>query len=405
MTAGPDPTPTAHPRTPRKPRPRRLPARAARRLLGRSAALRALALVLACGLLAVPAVSLAAPGPTNTNKAKAAKLRADAAAVRTRLDRERLRLEQLAEDLKDAYTGGVDLLAEAAKLQQRQADAERELADARAKLDARVRASYIGGPASSYLSALVTADDPAELLRRLPLQQAVLQSDVALVERVRAAKAKADAVRERLSARLVEQASMAQTLAAKQAEARELADRLERELHTVDRRMARLIAAAEQREESNRRLAFTRWMTGAQGAAGLSAAAGAAPAARKAVQVALAQLGAPYRWGATGPSEFDCSGLTSFAYAAAGRPIPRTSRIQYAALQQSGRGVAMGSLLPGDLVFFATDTGNPATIHHVGMYIGKGLMVHAPHTGDVVRVASVWRNDYAGAVRPAPAGR
>jgi cell wall-associated NlpC family hydrolase len=65
----------------------------------------------------------------------------------------------------------------------------------------------------------------------------------------------------------------------------------------------------------------------------------------------------------------------------------------------------MGALLPGDLVFFATNTSDPGTIHHVGMYVGKGLMVHAPHTGDVVRVASVWRDDYAGAVRPAPKGR
>jgi cell wall-associated NlpC family hydrolase len=196
---------------------------------------------------------------------------------------------------------------------------------------------------------------------------------------------------------------MAQALAAKQAEARALADRLERELRTVDRRMARLIAAAEQREEAARRSSYNRWMIGAQGAA-LTAADGAAPAARKAVQVALAQLGSPYRWGATGPIEFDCSGLTSFAYAAAGRPIPRVSRAQFAELTRSGHGVAMGALLPGDLVFFATNTSDPGTIHHVGMYIGKGLMVHAPHTGDVVRVASVWRDDYAGAVRPAPKG-
>jgi cell wall-associated NlpC family hydrolase len=384
---------------------RRLPARAARRLLGRvlgrRLAVRALVLALACGLAAVPAASLAAP----RKEASLAKLREQAAATRARLDAEQLRLEQLAEDLKEAYAGGVGLLAQAARLQRRQASAARELADARAELDARVRASYIGGPASSYLSALVTADDPAELLRRLPLQQAVLQSDVALVERVKAARTKADAVRAQLSARLVEQAGMAQTLAAKQAEAQALADRLGRELRTMDRRMKRLIEAAEQREEADRRSAFNRWMASTPGVAGLTSADGAAPAARKAVRVALAQLGAPYRWGATGPNEFDCSGLMSFAYSAAGAPIPRTSRTQYAALAQAGRSVAMNALLPGDLVFFATDPGNPATIHHVGMYVGKGLMVHAPHTGDVVRTASVWRDDFAGAVRPAPAHR
>ena len=62
-------------------------------------------------------------------------------------------------------------------------------------------------------------------------------------------------------------------------------------------------------------------------------------------------------------------------------------------------------LVPGDLVFFADNPRNPGTIHHVGMYIGRGLMVEAPHTGAVVRTSSIWRSSYAGAVRPAPEGR
>jgi peptidoglycan DL-endopeptidase CwlO len=366
-----------------------------------SLAVRVLVLAIALILLAVPAVSMAAPMVAPRPGQDLAKLRADAASLRARLDREHLRLEQLAEDLKEAYNGGVELLAQASELERRQRDAEREMAEAKDKLDARVRASYIGGPASSYLSALVTADDPAELLRRLPLQQAVLQSDVGLIERVRAAKAKVDRLRQELSARLVEQARMAQDLAAKQTEARELADRLDREVRTMDRRMARMIEAAERAEETGRRLAFNRWMSGAL-PAGLSGK-GASAAANKAVTFALAQRGSPYRWGATGPTEFDCSGLTSSAYAAAGAPIPRVSRAQFSVLAAAGKRVGMAELVPGDLVFFATNPGIPSTIHHVGMYIGKGLMVHAPRTGDVVRIASVWRNDFAGAVRPASA--
>jgi cell wall-associated NlpC family hydrolase len=365
--------------------------RARRRALG------ALVLAIVLALLAVPAASMAAP----RSGEEGAKLRAEANALRARLDREHLRLEQLAEDLKEAYNGGVELLAKAAELERQQRDAEREMAAAKGQLDARIRASYIGGPASSYLSALVTTDDPGELLRRLPLQQAVLQADAGLVEHVRAAKAKVDRLRQQLSARLVEQARMAQDLAAKQAEARALADRLDREVRTMDRRMARMISDARRAEETSRRLAFNRWMAGAV-PAGLSGK-GATAAAVNAVRTALRQRGAPYRWGATGPTEFDCSGLTSFAYAAAGAPIPRVSRSQYSVLAAAGKRVGMAALLPGDLVFFATDPGDPRTIHHVGMYIGKGLMVHAPRTGDVVRTASVWRDDYAGAVRPAKA--
>jgi hypothetical protein len=124
----------------------------------------------------------------------------------------------------------------------------------------------------------------------------------------------------------------------------------------------------------------------------------AGPVARAAVRWALAQLGDPYRWGATGPAMFDCSGLTSSAYRAAGVGIPRVSRAQWGA----GPHVAVDRLLPGDLVFYADNPGDPASIHHVGMYIGNGLMVHAPHTGDVVRVASIWRESYAGATRIVP---
>ena len=108
---------------------------------------------------------------------------------------------------------------------------------------------------------------------------------------------------------------------------------------------------------------------------------GPAPApdrtAAAAVRTALGQVGRPYRWGATGPATFDCSGLTRFAYAHAGLTLPRTSRQQWSA----GRHVRVDGLRPGDLVFFAHDPADPATIHHVGMYVGQGLMVHAPHRG------------------------
>ena len=95
-------------------------------------------------------------------------------------------------------------------------------------------------------------------------------------------------------------------------------------------------------------------------------------------------------WGAEGPSTFDCSGLTSFAYAAAGVTIPRVSRSQFSAYAGM-RPVDSMHLVPGDLVFFADNPRNPATIHHVGLYIGRGLMVEAPHTGAVVRTSPIWR--------------
>ncbi|MGY1632262.1 C40 family peptidase [Geodermatophilus sp. SYSU D01186] len=122
----------------------------------------------------------------------------------------------------------------------------------------------------------------------------------------------------------------------------------------------------------------------------VSAAAVASPAAQSAVNTALAQVGDPYRWGASGPNAFDCSGLTSFAYRAAGVGLPRTARAQ------SGAGVAVSrdNLQPGDLLFFYRP------VSHVAMYIGNGKMVHALRPGQPVRVDNVsYMPSYAGARR------
>jgi cell wall-associated NlpC family hydrolase len=330
-----------------------------------------------------------------------ASLRAEATRLRTKLDGQHRRLELMAEELEEAYARGVELLADASGLDRRRIAAERELAVAQAELDERARSSYMAGP-GWFMSTLVGADDPADALARLPLQRAVLESDLALVDRVTRIKAKLDRTRSRLSERLVDQARGAEQLNLKRAEAERLAAEIERELRTMDGRVAALIEKERRREEASQRAAFADYLAAARTAGTAPARDGrASSAARRAVEVALAQLGSPYVWGAEGPSTFDCSGLTSFAYAAAGVTIPRVSRAQFAAYAAS-RPVVPTDLRPGDLVFFADNPRAPSTIHHVGMYIGKGLMVEAPHTGAVVRTSSIWRPSYAGAVRPAP---
>jgi peptidoglycan DL-endopeptidase CwlO len=122
--------------------------------------------------------------------------------------------------------------------------------------------------------------------------------------------------------------------------------------------------------------------------------------AAAAVRIALDQVGKPYRWGASGPESFDCSGLVRWAYAHAGLALPRTAREQWWA----GRHVEVSGLRPGDLVFWATNPADPATIHHVAVYVGQALMVHAPHTGALVRVDPLRPDGYAGATRPGTGG-
>jgi peptidoglycan DL-endopeptidase RipA len=113
---------------------------------------------------------------------------------------------------------------------------------------------------------------------------------------------------------------------------------------------------------------------------------------------ALSQLGKPYQWGAAGPDTYDCSGLTMVAWAHAG-----VSLLHYTGYQwQEGPHVPLDQLQRGDLLFYATDNSNPDTIHHVGIYIGNGMMVDAPFTGALVRIDSIYQPGIPiGAVRPA----
>jgi cell wall-associated NlpC family hydrolase len=113
---------------------------------------------------------------------------------------------------------------------------------------------------------------------------------------------------------------------------------------------------------------------------------------------ALSQIGKPYLWGGAGPSAYDCSGLTMMAWARAGVALLHWTGYQWV----EGPHVPLTQLQRGDLVFFATNTSDPATIHHVGIYIGNDQMVDAPYTGAFVRIDSIYQpGGLIGAVRPA----
>ena len=112
--------------------------------------------------------------------------------------------------------------------------------------------------------------------------------------------------------------------------------------------------------------------------------------AQAAVNFAMAQIGKPYKYGASGPDGYDCSGLVMAAYASAGVSIPRTSEAQQSGLTS----VSLSDLQVGDLVFFYGGS-------HVGMYIGNGQVVHAPTEGDVVKISDMNSMGPTGAARVA----
>ena len=133
------------------------------------------------------------------------------------------------------------------------------------------------------------------------------------------------------------------------------------------------------------------------GSGGPGSSRGGAGAGQAAVDWAKRQLGLPYQWGGVGPRAFDCSGLTMRAWQRAGVDLPH-----YAASQYEGSAkVPYAQMRPGDLIFYASNTANPATIHHVAMYVGGGMMIEAPFTGASVRIVAVrWNRTMDRAGRP-----
>ncbi|MFJ9688518.1 C40 family peptidase [Streptomyces bacillaris] len=102
----------------------------------------------------------------------------------------------------------------------------------------------------------------------------------------------------------------------------------------------------------------------------------------KALKIAASKKGAPYKYGAAGPSRFDCSGLTVYSFKKAGKKLPRTAQQQYNKTSK----VAKSKRKQGDLVFFHSGR----SVYHVGIYAGNGKIWHSPKSGDVVRLAKIW---------------
>ncbi|MFD0063769.1 NlpC/P60 family protein [Streptomyces sp. NPDC056690] len=159
------------------------------------------------------------------------------------------------------------------------------------------------------------------------------------------------------------------------------AEKLESQLEKEERERLKKL---EQQAEYKRQ---TAWL----GSGVLKDIKGSASAqGKKAVAFATGQLGKPYVWGAEGPGSYDCSGLTSQAWSAAGRPIPRTSQEQWKQLKH----IDIKDMRPGDLIIYFDDAS------HVGMYIGDGAIVHAPRPGRNITVAGAGSMAILGVVRP-----
>ncbi|GAA2134453.1 NlpC/P60 family protein [Actinomadura napierensis] len=329
------------------------------------------------------------------------RLNAAAESAVERYNGERLKLERS----QQTYQGTL----------QRLSDATRKVGEAQDQLAAFAARVYQDDTGYDQVSSAISGrGGPQGFMDRAGMVEVLAGQRTAMVRHVEASKTVADVFRRQAGSALQEQTAatrdaeqakrLAQTaVAEQQASIQRITDRkraLEKRLGEARARAARLARARERALEVK---------AAGRARAGLETA----NITRRGVSVAeaaLQWLGTPYSWGggtAAGPSlgvdqgagifGFDCSGLSMYAWGKAGVRLDHWTGTQWT----SGPHVPVDRLRPGDLVFFATDTSNPSTIHHVGVYIGNGRMVEAPYTGARVRISSIHRSDLIGATRPA----
>ena len=286
--------------------------------------------------------------------------------------------------------------------------AKQSLGRAQAALSARLVSLYTSDGRSDSLEVLLGASSLDDLVNRFNTANRISSQDSKVLDQVarfdkqvkaqevRLKRAKAEAaalVRERAS----ERASIEGQLSARRAllssihgeiahlKAQEAARQAE-----LRRELAARIATQQQQGAA---AALSSTVSPVSSSSGGSAPVGPAPPATHSSVVAIAEhyLGVPYVWGGASPSGFDCSGLVMYVFAQVGVSLPHSSYSQYG----MGSPVSRDQLQPGDLVFFDG-------LGHVGIYVGGGSFIHAPHTGDVVKISGIsgwYASTYVGARR------
>lgn len=297
----------------------------------------------------------------------------DVAAAKAKLARLQHDFEALAERYNDAkYRLGL-IERKLAEARDQAATAERKARDAEGRLADRAVQAYLG--TGSQVDGLLGAESIAEFSDRLEFMGAVAEGDAAIALEARNARQEADWAAERY----------ANTLAERKRQVAEIEDQLDQldsmiseqaglyEQLNQDRQdyLAALAAQRAALQQARENAAQDNFSSGSTGDSGGYVPPANASAAAIAVDAAYSVIGAPYVWGSAGPSTFDCSGLTSWAWAQAGVSIPHSSAAQYSALPH----VPLDQVEPGDLIFYYSP------ISHVALYVGGGAIIHARHPG------------------------
>ena len=344
------------------------------------------ALILA---LAVTAAGSAEPAQIGSKRAQAQQVLAQIQAMDAQMEKAveaynaaNVRLDQIKHDLE----------VNRARLE----TAKTNLAKARAHVSARLVALYTSNEPDT-LSIIFGASSLGDLIERIDSANRIADEDARIAAEVKQyrnevqtrqqALVKAQADQERVVAeRAAQRSSIQSQLAERQALYSSIKDQIA-QLEAAERaRQARLAAQARAAAKHQQSAPAPAPAPAPSSSSGGSSGSSSPPPATHSsvVSIALQYLGVPYVWGGASPSGFDCSGLTMYAYAKVGVYLPHNAAMQYG----MGTPVSRSQLAPGDLVFFNG-------LSHVGMYIGGGRFVHAPHTGDVVKISSLSEYWYA----------
>jgi cell wall-associated NlpC family hydrolase len=395
------------------------------------------AAVAATALVMMAALVPAAPATAGPDLDRA---KAQAAALRVLVDRLQGEAEAAAEDYGTANDELNDVVTRLVQAND-EVDVTQNAADAEAaRTDAAAAQLYMSGGPGAIYGSILDGRDISDVLDRIASVDSVVRGQLVTSHAARLVAADAlltaadlaqlTAKRRALEDRRLAAATRADALGQQAAAALAGADALVRDLVERDRAAAAAAAEAAARLGARGDLPWTTnpvpadSLTAVDRAIAEATAAPSTPWAVGAITDARHWLGTPYSAGGggrNGPSTgwcsssapddgrldngqcaatstvgFDCSSLMVRIFSAAGRSLPRTSREQW----KIGVHVSLTDLQPGDLLFWANNLSNPGSIHHVALYIGHGLMVHSPHTGDHVRVASVYMSGLIGAVRP-----
>jgi cell wall-associated NlpC family hydrolase len=345
------------------------------------------ALIRGCGLLAAGVLLIGASVPAGASPLD--DKRAEAQRIQAQIDELDERLELAAEDYNEARARYDAVSAEVKKTEERLAALAARQEGLAGDLATRARGMYRQGPLGA-LEMLLGAASFEQFAVTWDLLKDMNETDATRIAELKATRAEVSAAREQLGVQqAAAKAESDEMQARKQAVEKDLGQRT-RLLSGIKSEIAQIVEAQAAAERQRAAAAAAAARAAARTSATYTSPTNAPRS--EIVAIALSKLGSPYKWAASGPDSFDCSGFTMWCYARVGVSLPHSSRAQYSV----GQRVSRADLAPGDLVFFGK-----ARIHHVGIYIGGGNFVHSPRTGDVVKVSSLGaRSDYVGAVRP-----